>query len=184
VTSVPEYAQHRGISPQAVRKAIKEGRLSKSVTEVNGQRVIDVVLADVEWKQNTQHSKRRPPEVINAGKAAAQGLAPPMQPQGAGVELNYSKARAVREHFAAKMGELEYREKAGQLVRADEVKNATFKTMRLFRDAVQNIPIRVVNELAAIVGDVAPERRHEMMQVMQREIDQALEQISGSNGPR
>ena len=186
MTSVPQYAKHRGVSPQAVRKAIKEGRLSKSVTVQDGQRVIDVEKADWEWEQNTQHSKRRPAEAINAGKAAAQGLAPPIPPQGAGggVELNYSKARAVREHFAAKLGELEYREKAGQLVRVDEVKTATFKTVRLFRDAVQNIPIRVVNELAAVVGEVTPERRHEMMLVIQREIDLALQQLSDSYGPR
>jgi hypothetical protein len=183
VATVSQYAQHRGISPQAVRKAIAQGRLSKAVSEVDGVREINVEKADWEWEQNTQHSKRRPTEVINAGKAAAQGRAPAPVPPG-GVELNYSKARAVREHFAAKLGELEYREKAGQLVRADEVKTATYKTIRLFRDSVQNIPIRVVNELAAIVGDLPPDKRHEMMQVMQREIDLALTQLSESHGPR
>jgi hypothetical protein len=56
--------------------------------------------------------------------------------------------------------------------------------MRLFRDAVQNIPIRVVNELAAVMGDVPPEKRHDMMLIMQREINRALEQLADSSGPR
>lgn len=186
MASVPEYASHRGVSPQAVRKAIKDGRLRKSVGKAGRQVSIDIDLADREWAINTQGTMARPADVINAGKAAAQGK--PFKPSGQGqsmaVEVNYSRARAIREQFAAKMAELEYREKAEQLCRVDEVRTATFKTIRLFRDAVQNIPIRVVNELAAIVGDVPPEKRHEMMMVMQREINRALEQMADSHGPR
>lgn len=182
--SVAQYAAHRGISPQAVRKAIKEGRLQRALSHDGRQTLIDQAAADREWDANTQGSKRRPAAVINAGKAAAQGRPVQSGAQTPQIELNYTKARAIREHFAAKLAELEYREKAGQLLRADDVKLAVFKTKRLFRDAVQNIPIRVVNEVAALVGDVAPEIRHEMMLVMQREIDRTLEQLSEADGPR
>lgn len=180
--TVAQYAAHRGISPQAVRKAIKEGRLKRALSHDGRRTLIDQAAADREWDANTQESKRRPAASINAGKAAAQGRPVQSGAQAPQIELNYTKARAIREHFAAKLAELEYREKAGQLLRADDVKLAVFKTNRLFRDAVQNIPIRVVNELAALVGDVPPEQRHEMMQVMQREIDRALEQLSESDG--
>jgi len=186
LVSVTEYARYRGVSPQAVRKAIKDGRLSKSISKVAGQTAIDIDKADREWAINTQTTKARPADAINAGKAAAQGkpFKPSGQDQAVPVEVNYSRARAIREQFAAKMAELEYREKAQQLCRVDDVRTATFKTIRLFRDAVQNIPIRVVNELAAVVGDVSPEKRHEMMLIMQREINRALEQLADSSGPR
>jgi hypothetical protein len=181
ILSTLEYAKHRGVSPQAVRKAIKEGRLSRSVTFEGRRALIDTAAADVEWRRNTASSKQRTADQINTGKAAAQGLIEAM-PDG-GVGVNYSKARAYGEGFKAKLLELEYREKAAQLVRVEEVKMAQFKTVRQFRDAVQNIPIRVVSELAAIVGDVSPDKRHEMLQVMQREINRTLETLADSNGP-
>ena len=52
----------------------------------------------------------------------------------------------------------------------------------MFRDAVQNIPVRIVNELAAVVGDVEPGKRHEMLMIMQREINQALEELANGAG--
>jgi len=176
--SVAEYARMAGVSPQAIRKAIKDGRLLKSVTQDGRSYVIDPALADKEYNRNTAIEQRRTAEQINAGKARARG-----EEVSEGLGVNYSKARAYGEGFKAKLLELEYREKAGQLTRTDDVKNATFKVIRLFRDAVQNIPIRVVNELAAVMGDVPPEKRHDMMLIMQREIDRALEQLADSSGP-
>lgn len=181
ILSVPEYAKHRGVSPQAVRKAIREGRLRQAVTFEGRNAKIDMNAADVEWRRNTASSKQRTAAQINTGKAAAQGLIE-AGPDG-GISVNYSKARAYGEGYKAKLLELEYRERAALLVRVDEVKMAQFKTVRLFRDAVQNIPIRVVSELAAVVGDVSPEKRHEMLQVMQREINRTLESLADSNGP-
>ena len=179
--SVKQYAAHRGISVQAVRKAIRDGRLAKSSYRNGKEWVIDESTADQEWDANTQRTKSRTSEQINNGKAAAKGLIEPTQ--SGGVEVNYSKARAYGEGFKAKLLELEFREKAGQLVRVDDVKSETFKTVRLFRDAVLNIPVRVVNELSAVVGDLEPEKRHEMMLIMQREINLALQQLADSSGP-
>lgn len=174
-----EYAKRQGVSPQAVRKAIREGRLRASVKQdERGSYLIDADLADQEWSRNTNLSKRTTAEAINAGKAAAAGASI----LGSSSEPNYSRARAFGEGFKAKLLELEYREKSGQLVRVDEVKHASYKAVRLFRDAVQQIPVRIVNELAAIVGDIPADRRHEMMLVMQREIDRTLEQIANFDG--
>jgi hypothetical protein len=179
---VAEYAAMRGVSPQAVRKAINSGRLRRSVVRDGRSYMIDVDIADAEWGRNTASEQVRTAEQINAGKAAAQDrVADTPSLKGA---PSYAQARAYGEGFKAKLLELEFRERAGQLTRKDDVTNATFKTFRLVRDAVQNIPIRVVNELAAIVGDVEPEKRHEMMLVMQREINRALEQFADGNGPR
>jgi hypothetical protein len=178
---VAEYAAMRGVSPQAVRKAINSGRLRRSVIREGRSYLIDVDTADAEWGRNTATEQVRTAEQINNGKAAAQGQERPENFKGA---PSYAQARAYGEGFKAKLLELEFRERASQLTRKDDVTNATFKTFRLMRDAVQNIPIRVVNELAAIVGDVEPEKRHEMMLVMQREINRALEQFADGNGPR
>ena len=179
MVTVKDYAAHRGISVQAVRKAIREGRLGRAAYKKGNSYVIDKDLADQAFDKNTNPSLRRSAEQINSGKAAAQGRAEPAAPEQA---LSYSKARAYGEGFKAKLLDLEFREKSGQLVRADEVKTSTFKVVRMFRDAVQNIPVRIVNELAAVVGDVEPGKRHEMLMIMQREINQALEELANGAG--
>ena len=181
ILSVPEYAKHRGVSPQAVRKAIKEGRLRQAVIQQGRNYRIDQAAADVEWRRNTSQAQQRSADQINTGKAAAQGL---LETGADGMPaVNYSRARAYGEGFKAKLLELEYKEKARQLTRVDEVKMGTFKMVRTFRDALQNTPIRIVNELAAIVGDVEPAKRHEMQIVMQRELNRCLESLADTDGP-
>ena len=178
--NVKQYAAHRGLSEQAIRKALKEGKFGKAAYKKGHAWVIDLELADRNFEANTQQSQRRTAAQINNGKAAAQGRANPSV--NGDQALSYSKARAYGEGFKAKLLELEFREKSGQLVRVDEVEASTFKLVRTFRDAVQNIPIRVVNELAAVVGDIEPDKKHEMLMILQREINLALEELSDGVG--
>lgn len=177
LVNVKEFARHRGLSEQAIRKAIKEGKLGDACWKKGTAWVIDLGKADRNMTANTSGALRRTADQINSGKAAAQGKAAPSL-QADGQALTYSKARAYGEGFKAKLLELEFREKSGQLVRVDEVETATFKLVRTFRDAIQNIPIRVVNELAAVVGDLEPAKKHEMLMILQREVTVALEELS------
>jgi hypothetical protein len=171
-----DYAKLIGKTPQAVRKAIGDGRIKKGVTQGKRGYLIDAAVANREWNSNTDESQQRTAEVIRQGKASAAGMEQlPNAP-------SYSKARAIGEVYKSKLLELEFKEKAGQLINADEATAAQFKITRIFRDAVQNIPVRVVSELAAIVGELTPDKRHEMMLVMQREIDRSLTQLADSDG--
>lgn len=172
-----EYAKLISKTPQAVRKAISDGRIRKGVSQGKRGYLIDPAVANKEWNSNTDQSQQRNPDAIRAGKSYTASDSEPLQ------GINYSKARAVAETYKARLLELEYKEKSGQLISADDAKNAQFKISRVFRDAVQNIPVRVVSELAAIVGDVSKEKRHDMMLVMQREIDRSLEQLTSKNEP-
>lgn len=48
--SLRSYARRRGVSPTTVHRAVRDGRLSKSVTWVGGVPCInDAQLADQEW---------------------------------------------------------------------------------------------------------------------------------------
>jgi hypothetical protein len=51
--SLRSYARHRGVSVEAVRKAIARGRLVKSITKDDPPQIRDVALADQEWAANT-----------------------------------------------------------------------------------------------------------------------------------
>ena len=172
LVKLSDYAAIKGVSPQAVRKAIKEKRLTDSVKKEGRGYLIDSELADKEWQQNTNESQQRSPQAINIGKSIAERSAVP----------NYTQARAFAEQYKAKLLELEFREKAKDLVRVHDVKVAVYKTNRQFRDAVNNIPIRIVSEMAAVVGNLSKEKEHEMLLIMQREIRTALEQLADSNG--
>lgn len=169
-----EYATLVGKTPQAVRKAISDGRIKKGVTKGRRGYLIDAVVATGEWNSNTDESQVRTSD--NSRQTTAPSVETPLS------SINYTKARAIGETYKARLLELEYKERSIQLISANDAKIAQFKISRIFRDAVQNIPVRVVSELAAIVGEVSQEKRHEMMLVMQREIDRALTQLADSNG--
>ena len=54
------FADRVGVAAGVVRKAVRTGRLDKSVAKVDGRPMItDVVLAEREWRENKDHSKDR-----------------------------------------------------------------------------------------------------------------------------
>jgi hypothetical protein len=130
VMSQRAYARHRGMAYSTVQKAIASGRIS---TTAKG--LIDSDVADEEWRRNTKTrataatEKEDDPDVFGAAQ--------------------YNKARAVREHYQARLAKLEFEQKVGSLVSRDEVKIAAFNTLRQFRDAMLNIPDRLGALLAA-----------------------------------
>ncbi|MAW05273.1 MAG: hypothetical protein CL918_01820 [Deltaproteobacteria bacterium] len=170
-----EFAKIKNISPQAVRKAIKHGRLVQSISKERGGYLIDTDIAEREWSQNTNLSQVRSAQDINRNRG-------PAVPSNGSIP-DYSEARAYAEQYKANLLELEFKEKAGELVKVEEVKKATYRTNRVFRDAVLNIPIRVISEISAIVGNLSKEKQHEMLQIMKREINDSLEHLAETDGP-
>jgi hypothetical protein len=130
ILGLREYARHRGTSLSTVQKAIHSGRIS---TLPNG--MIDSDQADREWRENT--------EVRPKGSSKRQ------DDDDAFGAAQYTKARAVREHYQARLAKLEYEEKVGSLISKDEVQVATFNQFRQYRDGMLNIPDRVAAMLAA-----------------------------------
>src|SRR5215469_4234029 len=134
VLSLRSYARHRGVALAAVQKAIASGRIS---TQPDGR--IDSEIADREWQENT----RLRASGISTGE---------LETNNGSVQGSYGQARAEREHYAAVLAKLEYEERAGRLVRKDQVEDTAFKTYRDFRDRMQNIPDRVA-ALIAVEND-------------------------------
>src|SRR5688572_20396104 len=105
--SQEKYAQRRGVTSAAVRKALASGRI---IANPDGS--IDPVRADADWTRNTDASKVR--------GSRANGAA-------------YLKARAKRERYLAELARLEYEAAAKRLVSAEEVEKAAFETGRRIR---------------------------------------------------
>lgn len=131
--NLSEYARHRGVSHQAVMRALKEGRITK---ETDGS--IDPDKADEQWQANTDFSRNpdKTRRTVNGETAPASGP-------------DYNVSRAVREAYTARLAKLEYEEKTGLLVKAETVKLQWFNTLRIVRDRMLQLPDRLASTFAA-----------------------------------
>lgn len=188
--SVAEFAAQKGVSPQAVRKAIQSGRLKRSV-ERKGPRnyVIDPEVAELEWIRNTEPQKQRTAEQINAGKARARGedvpdpepVAPPASKGGAGT---YSSAKAAAEGYKAMLLKLDYEERSGKLVDKATAERSFAAAGMQVRDAVMRTAQQMVGEIATAVGGLSQEQRAAVLQVIDRHHVKALEELVRAAGVR
>lgn len=183
LVSLRAYARHRGVSLRAVQKAIGSGRIEKSP---DGR--IDVAAADATWESRTaprpgtaaQNRVASPPESLANGYVPREtSNAPQFEPRSElppGSGIDYSRARAVRESYLARLAKIEFEERAGKLVSRDEVQIAAHNKYRIFRDAILNIPDRVAAVLAAETDSA------KVHAVLVAEIRRALEEFAvGSN---
>jgi|SRR6187401_252502 len=162
------YARHRGVTPAAVRKAIKSGR----ITAVGGN--IDPNLADSQWQSNTDESKPRS-SVSRGPRPALQPSPAPHSPSKSHAfpeALAFAKARAARETYQARLKELELKIKTGKLIPVDEVRVAAFNTNRRARDLLLAIPDRVAAVVAGL-SDVT-----EVHRVLTEEFRRVCEELS------
>ena len=174
--SIRAYAQHRGVSHEAVRKAIAAGRIHK---EADGS--IDPAKADAQWLQHTRpaplpSAKNVATRVATPVATSRPSTAPPTPSAGDEARgVDYHKARAVRETYAARLAKLEFEERSDKLVSKDEVDAKVFTLARQLRDRMQQIPNKVAPEIVALVVD-KPDVRG-VADLIDRAIHQALEEL-------
>ena len=122
---------------------------------------IDPEQADREWEQNT------------AQRAMAVTHRNALDDDGGGSGASqYAKARAVREHYQARLAKIDYEERIATLIPKNEVEVAAFNKFRMFRDGMLNIPDRLAAVLAA---ETEPARVH---QLLTDEIRRALQEFA------
>ena len=139
--SKSSFAKMMGVSPAAVTKAIKEGRMTV-VTEA-GKEKIDPAVAQIQWAQNTR--ARMPAN----GAPVVDSFAASASPSQAGGESGYWQSRASREQAEAAMAQLKLAEMQGSLIRVDAVKAAFGSSFAAARESLQQIPSRIAANLAA-----------------------------------
>ena len=190
-----EYARYRGVSGEAVSKAVRSGRIS-TIQDHNGNRKIDPAIADREWEANSQHSKKNvgeyikprpqpapepPPEQNDqapidqheapAPAPAQQVFAP--DPEAEKASKTYHQSRSIKEAYSARLQRLAYEEKLGKLISVEKVRVAAFNTARIVRDAILSVPDRISHEVASIQDP------HEVHIRMTEALIEALEGLSG-----
>jgi phage terminase Nu1 subunit (DNA packaging protein) len=160
--SLREYARRRGVSAEAVSKAVMTGRLSSCVVRVDGQpKIADPAAADREWDATTRPT---------AGSAAA-------APDAGGSASAYQTSRALREAAAARreaaqadMAELELAERRRQVVDAERARADVIAAFSLVKTRLLGIPSRVAQRRPDLQGD--------LVELLDEMIREALEELS------
>lgn len=163
-----EFGRLLGVSGEAIRKAIKTGRIPASAVGEkslsSGRKVpyiADVEAARVAFAGNTNPAFKQDGARISAGKKAANAAARggataehvqrrPDPPRGAdrGDDGNddgetipsINQSRAITEAFKAKITRLEYEEQSGKLVDAEEFRSKFTSMVSMARTRLLGVP--------------------------------------------
>jgi len=173
--SVRAYGRHRGVSHVAVLKALSSGRIRRGA---DGK--IDSEAADRDWAQSTNQAKplnsvsgdpkhrRAPDEPSRPTLGSDRGMSHGSHQIAGG----YAAARAIRESYAARLAQLDYEQRRGQLVDVNEVRAEAFRCARTARDQLTAIPHRIAPIIAGI-SDPGECRR-----MLSEEIEKVCRQLS------
>lgn len=133
-----ELARHLNVSPQAVTKARKAGRLST----IDGR--YDLAVAMIQWDANRQ--RRRNDQPVQP-PAAGGGRGEASSPGGAGAE--YWDAKTRRETAEASIAELKEAELRGDLVRRAVVEREFASRLVALRESLEVLADRLSAQVAA-----------------------------------
>lgn len=176
----------RGGTHAAVSYAIRDGRLPGSAKRVGASGWdIDAELADQEWAGNAHKTVRSsvvPGVEPFAAPPLPQPAAPPRrrrQPDDMGGPVpNLIHSEAWKRGAEASLKMMEVKQRQGILLEASRIKPLIFQRHRQIRDAVQNIPSRVVDAIAATIGDLDTDKRHKIRAIIATECRRVMEDLA------
>lgn len=146
--SMSEFARRKGVTPQSVHKAVKSNRIGVVHTG-KGYPKIDWDIASEQWDRTARmKAEARKPRVEDeAGGHDASfsdiSNSPVIDDEedpGVPAGMDYFEQRGATEAYKAKLARLEYLEKKGQLVRADDVKYACSQMVATIKQRVRAVP--------------------------------------------
>lgn len=169
LVSLREYARVRGVTLNAVQKAVASGRISIAKKEEHGNQVwkfVDPDIADKEWNENTDPIQQRvatrgdmgkidtsirTPTARNSDNAQVDLFPVESKAPVGGKSKNetgsngdiYNKARGVKGIWEARQAELDYKKDAGKLVDIDELRPKLFNVAAQAQEKILNVPFRI-----------------------------------------
>lgn len=160
--SLREFGRQQGVTGEAVRKAIASGKIPADCIEHNERGwpvIVDPTRAAKEWGRNRDPNQVRDKATMAAGAkrgwAQRRGEDPPPEdgddehaaPPGGGAPLraggslpSITESKAITEAYKARMAKLEFEEKSGKLVNADQVKVGYISQVTAARNRLLGVP--------------------------------------------
>jgi hypothetical protein len=161
------------VTPRQIRRLIQKGKIPKSALKPKGKRfIVDPGKADVALSGSLSQ--------VHKSRTAAPGKrTTPTKKKKIGPltelekrDMTLAECQRLHERYKAALKQLEFDQKSGRLVSADEVKSAAFEIGRSIRDQIMNIAPRLGPILA---GESDPNRITKMLHDQFRK---ALEQLT------
>ena len=177
------YANHRkalglrGTSHVAVINAYKDGRLSEPAVRRDGRSwVINAELADEQWAARTDPSEygghagggSRPIGIKTPAQQEPASSPAPAAPPAAKGGPPIAVSKQVKAAYEAKLTELEYKERSGEMGNLQDVRKEAARLARQVRDLLLIVPSRNAAKVAAMSD---PE---DIRALLQQEIELAL----------
>jgi hypothetical protein len=162
--TLTDYAKRRGVSKMAVSLAVKHGRLVKCIArDAHGRPCItDPELADREWLGNSDYTNAPQHDPGRKAPEPAASSAPP--------EESLAGSAAREKHWKAKIAEIEFLDRSGELVSAKEVE-------REWTDLLSHVRTRLL-AIPTYVKQSAPHLSTSDVAVVDQHIRDALAELS------
>jgi hypothetical protein len=192
IISYREYGRRRGCSDTAVRKAIIAGKIFEGVARNKRGKALGIYeeIANREWAMNHDPVRER---VSQNGESTARFMeveaegeqspsapsepttkprAIPKEGYNPANENTLAAAKRAQAVYKAKLSELEYKQKAGQLVDKQEVYKQLYGAGQELRQAFQTIPDRFIDDI------LAAKTRNEAHQILFNAVADVLEGLA------
>lgn len=170
--SLAALGRRLGVSQVAVLKAVRGRRLSRSLVWVKGRaKVADLELAVREWEANTDLSEAPASVQLKAQQRQAAAAREP----GESLVSPLVEASARERSAKAKLAELEYARKAGELVPAAEVEARWLEMITRSRTKLLGLPSKAKQSL--------PHLTAADLKILDRIVREALEELAGEGAP-
>ncbi len=171
IVTQAEMAVLKGVSRQAVGKAIKSGRLGDAVIRKGGKVWLHQEMALENWDKNTAQTfipTVRIAEALPAASpvvnsSAAKGrtdLRRKVEQMPDDAIPDFNTSRAKREHYLAKLAGLDVQERKKELISAEEVKKTAYGIGREVMQNLLNLSDRLSFEFA---GETDPAEIHKTL---------------------
>ena len=184
--SVSAYGRHRkaqgltGGTRQGVQKAIDRGALRESLHPADSGRIlIDPILADREWAENTTPQKQRAPKGADPRHSGPgvqaelfEGATEPIPAGETPVGPTVAQSSQESARLRAQLLRLELLERQGELVERAKVESEAFALARDLRERILQVPARLARKLVGI------ESEHDVREMLFDELHRSLASLA------
>lgn len=175
--STAQYAAHRGVNIQSVRRWIKNGVIRNACVR-KGKKLwkIDAEAADrlyFAWREEVAPQQVGSGAAMQEQRAARDNVSEDFGFAGGDAKQSkLAQAKTARETYQAQLARLEYEEKSGDLCKVADVRKERFNTARMVRNSLLSSVARLSPHLRVMKD------QHEIEVFLTREFTELLATLS------